>query len=106
MTLDDYQAAAARTLNPSLDNRQQALDAAAGIAEEAGEVLAHIRKHHFQNRELSRDRLAEELGDVLWCVAAVATTQGMSLDALARGNIAKLGIRHQASGIREPSPDT
>ena len=70
---DLYQRDAARTLNPALDANQQLFDAAAGMAEEAGEALAIVRKHLYQERPLDRDRLREELGDALWCLAAIAT---------------------------------
>jgi NTP pyrophosphatase (non-canonical NTP hydrolase) len=96
VTFDEYQAAAARTLNPRLNDQEKLLDAAAGVAEEAGEVLAHVRKHLSQGRELDRARLAEELGDVLWCVAAVATMAGLDLASIARQNQAKLAARHPA----------
>jgi NTP pyrophosphatase (non-canonical NTP hydrolase) len=94
MTLDEYQKAAARTLNVRLNDQEKLLDAAAGIAEEAGEVLAHVRKHLYQGRELSRERVAEELGDVLWCVAAVATMCDLELSAVATQNQLKLSVRH------------
>lgn len=96
MRLDEYQKAAARTLNAQLTDREKLLDAAAGIAEEAGEVLAHVRKHLYQGRELNRERLAEELGDVLWCVAAVATMCDLELSSVATLNQAKLSARHPA----------
>jgi NTP pyrophosphatase (non-canonical NTP hydrolase) len=94
VTLDEYQQAGARTLNPRLNDQEKLLDAAAGIAEEAGEVLAHVRKHLYQGRELNRDKLAEELGDVLWCVAAVATMCELHLGDVARRNQEKLALRH------------
>ena len=94
VTFDDYQLGAARTLNPSLDERSRLIDAAAGLAEESGEVLAHVRKHLYQARELHRERIADELGDTLWCVSAVATSCGLSLGDVARGNLAKLERRH------------
>ena len=94
VTLDEYQKAAARTLNPRLTDQEKLLDAAAGIAEEAGEVLAHVRKHLYQGRELNREKLAEELGDVLWCVAAAATMCDLELSAIARQNQEKLATRH------------
>ena len=97
MTLDEFQKAAARTLNSRLDDREKLLDAAAGVAEEAGEVLAHVRKHLYQERPLDRARLAEELGDVLWCVAAVATMADLELSAVAKQNQEKLAARHGIS---------
>ena len=99
--LDDYQAAAARTVNGALDDRQRLLDAACGLAEEAGEVLAHVRKHVMQARPLQRDALAEELGDALWCVAMAARAAGLSLDEVAAANLAKLSGRHPGGFVAE-----
>lgn len=92
--LDDYQASAARTMNGALDDRQRLLDAACGLAEEAGEVLAHVRKHVLQGRALDRDALREELGDALWCVAMTAHGAGLTLQEVASANLAKLQSRH------------
>ena len=94
MTFDEYQDASARTLNSRLTDNERLLDAAAGIAEEAGEVLAHVRKHLYQGRPLDTARLAEELGDVLWCVAAAATASGLRLDQIASENREKLRRRY------------
>lgn len=110
VTFNVYQAAAARTLNARLTNDERLLDAAAGIAEEAGEVLAHVRKHVYQSRSLDREKLAEELGDVLWCVAAAATASGLSLDDIATTNLQKLS-RRWPDGLRKEgsvgeSPDS
>ena len=80
-------------MNPKLTDNERLLDAAAGVAEEAGEVLAHVRKHLYQDRPLDREKLAEELGDVLWCIAGVATASGFSLDDVAARNVEKLARR-------------
>ena len=92
--LDAYQDAAARTINPALGSDQRLLDAAAGLAEEAGEVLAHVRKHVMQGRSLDRDALAKELGDALWCLAMAARCIDLPLSEVARRNIDKLKERH------------
>jgi NTP pyrophosphatase (non-canonical NTP hydrolase) len=94
MTLDEYQRGALRTLNASLSDDERLLDAAAGLAEEAGEVLGLVRKRVFQQRESSVERFTEELGDVLWCLAVTADALGISLDSLARANVEKLARRH------------
>jgi NTP pyrophosphatase (non-canonical NTP hydrolase) len=104
VTFDEYQKAAARTMNPRLTDQEKLLDAAAGIAEEAGEVLAHVRKHLYQGKPLDRDKLAEELGDVLWCVAAVATVNGTSLDEVVGLNVGKLLGRYPDASPLEASP--
>lgn len=92
--LDRYQSLAARTRNPALDPREQLLDAAAGLAEEAGEVLGSVRKHLFQERPLDRDAISRELGDVLWCLSTVAGSLGLSLGDVAHTNLDKLRQRY------------
>lgn len=101
--LDVYQAAAARTINPALDDQQRLLDAAAGLAEEAGEALAHVRKHVMQGRPLDRDALAKELGDALWCLAVAARCVELPLSEVAARNLEKLRARHPGgfTGYRE-----
>lgn len=94
MHWNDYQREASRTRNPALDARDRALDAAAGLAEEAGEVLGLIRKHHMQGKLLDHDALCLELGDVLWCLTAVAADHGLTLEEVAAANVAKLRARH------------
>ena len=92
-TLDGYQSEARRTINRGLSEDQRLLDASAGLAEEAGEVLAHVRKHLFQGRPLDREAVTLELGDALWCVAIAADTLGISLAEVARRNVQKLRSR-------------
>lgn len=94
MTLDEYQQAALRTINPALDDRDRLLDASAGLAEESAEVLGLVRKRVFQQREVDPARLAEELGDALWCLAVTAHALGLSLSRVAEANQAKLALRH------------
>ena len=94
MTLDDYEAAAARTTNPKLDEKERLFDAAAGLAEEAGEILGLVRKHAFQSRELDREKLKMELGDALWCLAMTARSGGITLADVAATNVAKLSARY------------
>ncbi len=94
MTFPEYDAAASRTLNQSLSARDRLLDAAAGLAEEGGEVLGLVRKHLFMGHPLDRERLAAELGDALWCLAMTARAAGLTLDDVAEGNLAKLRARY------------
>jgi len=102
MNFDDYQRAALRTLNPSLDARDQLLDASMGLAEEAAEVLGLIRKRSFQQRGVDDAKVAEELGDVLWCLAVTAHSLGIPLSKIAEGNQAKLHARHPDGWSRSP----
>ena len=94
MTIEEYEQLAARTVNPSLTRDQRLLDAAAGLAEEAGEVLGLVRKHLFMGHALDAARMTIELGDALWCLTTVAGAIGVSLEDVAAANIAKLRKRY------------
>src|SRR4051812_44568393 len=96
MDFATYEIAAARTINPALSDSERLIDAAAGLAEEAGETLAIVCKHLYQDKELDRDKLEKELGDALWCLAMTARAAGISLESVAAANIAKLEARHSA----------
>jgi len=95
MTFDEYQTAARRTTNPALNDRDRVLDAAAGLSEEAGELLGLLRKRAFQAREVPEAALREELGDALWCLAITADALGLRLEEVATANITKLERRHR-----------
>jgi NTP pyrophosphatase (non-canonical NTP hydrolase) len=101
MELNEYQRSALRTANPALDADERVMDAAAGLAEEAGEVLGLLRKRVYQNRDTPREKLVEELGDVLWCLAVTADTLGINLEEVATANVAKLQRRHP-DGFQSP----
>jgi NTP pyrophosphatase (non-canonical NTP hydrolase) len=103
VNFDDFQRDALRTRNPALDAAGRLLDPACGLAEEAGEVLALVRKHAFQAHPLDGVMLARELGDALWCLAAVADAAGLSLDAIAAANLAKLRARYPEGFSTEAS---
>jgi len=94
VTFDEYESAAARTANPALTAEQRLMDAAAGLAEEGGEVLGLVRKHLFMSHPLDRERVAKELGDTLWCLATVAGCVGVTLGDVAAANVEKLRRRY------------
>jgi NTP pyrophosphatase (non-canonical NTP hydrolase) len=108
MTFDEYQQAALRTVNLSLNDRDRLLDASAGLAEEASEVLGLIRKRAFQNRVVDNAKLTEELGDVLWCLAVTADSLGIPLSRIAELNQDKLRRRHPSGFVADAprSPET
>lgn len=94
MTLDEYESAATRTMNRAITETERLLDAAAGLAEESGEILGLVRKHAFQSHALQREKLEIELGDALWCLAVTARSAGMTLEQVAAANVAKLRARY------------
>ena len=103
MNLNEYQNEALRT-SGDLDRVCGAL----GLSGEAGEVIASllqlaastgavadtIKKIRFHGHSADRDKLINELGDVLWYVASTAATLNASLDEIAEANIKKLKDRY------------
>ena len=96
MELDVYQQLSRRTMtrDPALTLEQSLANFALGIAGEGGEIADYLKKVVFHGHPLDRARLADELGDVLWYLAALASTTGLSLGEIAEGNVAKLRRRY------------
>ena len=74
-----------------------------GLAGEAGQLLSEYKKHLRDGKahRLFRERVSEELGDLLWYVATVASRFDLSLSEIADANLAK--VKHRwASDRAEP----
>jgi NTP pyrophosphatase (non-canonical NTP hydrolase) len=97
MDLNDYQQAARRTA--IYPDHHRVLYPALGLASEAGEVAGKIKKVlRDQDGDFGRapsETIRDELGDVLWYVAALAGDLGLSLEDVATANLAKLASRHE-----------
>lgn len=94
MTFDEYQQLARRTITHDLAERERLTMTALGLVGEAGECSEIVKKHVFHQHPLDRTALEKELGDVLWYVAMLADTCGLSLDDVVAHNIAKLLARY------------
>lgn len=90
MQLDDYQAAAVATASPNID----ATYLAAKLMIEAAEAAQPIIKRQYHGAALDFNALTEELGDVLWYVAALAHAYNLPLERIAALNLSKLAARH------------
>jgi NTP pyrophosphatase (non-canonical NTP hydrolase) len=66
-----------------------------GIAAEAGELLGIAQKAGRKGIEISREKVVDELGDVLWYMCYVMDTFDISMDELTDFNKAKLDARNQ-----------
>lgn len=81
-----------------------------GLVGEAGEIANKVKKiQRDDHGELSperREALKDELGDVLWYLAQVATELNLNLDDLANENLSKLfsrkerGVLHGSGDVR------
>ena len=66
-----------------------------GLTEEAGEVAGAIKHMYYCDEEFDIGKIAEELGDVLWYVSAICNQLEISLEIVAKMNLAKLKHRYQ-----------
>jgi NTP pyrophosphatase (non-canonical NTP hydrolase) len=106
MKLDDYQRLAYETdQNPrsgdavsgegSVEPRRQEVIPLLGLVGEVGSLLGEYKKllRDGTTHRKFRDEVAEELGDILWYVANVATKYDLTLSDIARQNLEKAGDR-------------
>ena len=110
MDLAEYQAEAAKTDQVPGDEQTAIMIPLLGLAGEVGELLTEFKKHQ-RDGEAHRfftERAAEELGDLLWYAANLATKFGLELDKIAADNIAKCQDRwawRSASGLHDVAFD-
>ncbi|WP_150575724.1 nucleoside triphosphate pyrophosphohydrolase family protein [Pandoraea aquatica] len=66
-----------------------------GLAGEAGSLLTEYKKYLRDGAayKIFDEKIAEELGDILWYVATIATRQGLDLESIAKGNLSKISDR-------------
>lgn len=66
-----------------------------GLAGETGQLLSEYKKHlrDGEAHRLFKERVSEELGDLLWYIANVASKFDLELDEIAVANLAKLKER-------------
>jgi NTP pyrophosphatase (non-canonical NTP hydrolase) len=72
-----------------------------GLAGESGQLLSEYKKYlrDGPSHRLFRERVSEELGDLLWYIANVASKADLALDGIATSNLAK--VRSRWVGARE-----
>lgn len=109
-TMNEYQADAASTMI----YKWKVIYPALGLANEAGEVLGKIKKlirdndvDFKGNSTISahkKQELADELGDVLWYIAALSKDLGVTLNTVAHMNHVKL-LSRQERGVIKGSGD-
>jgi NTP pyrophosphatase (non-canonical NTP hydrolase) len=97
MKFEEYQSAAGRTaLYPRrLSNLEYPT---LGLTGEAGEVANIVKKIQRDfGGEITdeiRQKLKDELGDVLWYISACADELGLTIEEIAQFNVEKLAKRH------------
>ena len=82
--------------------RDRLMLAGMGLGGEAGEVCDHAKKVAFHGKEMDRNKLVIEMGDVLWYFALMADLYGITLEEVMTRNVYKLCERY---GERHGSPE-
>lgn len=102
MNFDDYRTLAMRTC-PKLENSDKLLNAALGLAGEAGEFADIVKKISFQGHAMDIEKLADEVGDILWYCALASKALNRTLGEIALNNVEKLVKRYPNGFERERS---
>jgi len=88
MELNQYQYEAMKTRLSTADD----LYALFNLSGEVGELHSLVAKK-IRDNKLDMDLVKKELGDILWCLAAVVGDFGFTLEDVAEVNLAKLQKR-------------
>jgi NTP pyrophosphatase (non-canonical NTP hydrolase) len=100
--LEAYQRSALRTAAPR-DKQNELLHLVLGLVGESGEIAEKFKKwvrdQDCDESRIDRADLSKELGDVLWYIAVLADYFDLSLDEVARTNLAKLASRQQRGAL-------
>jgi NTP pyrophosphatase (non-canonical NTP hydrolase) len=107
MTIDEYQKGAISTAIYGEGNK--IIYPTLGLTGEAGEVAEKVKKilrdKGGEFSDEARKAIAKELGDVMWYVAALCRDIGISMDAVAQMNLAKLQKRKATNNIHGSGDD-
>lgn len=96
MTLNNYQKIARSTLQSYNSKDQENFFLGfLGLAGEAGSVLTTLKKliRDGEGFDSYRDKLTDELGDVLWYISAIASHHNIELEEIAIRNLEKVKDR-------------
>jgi NTP pyrophosphatase (non-canonical NTP hydrolase) len=105
MTFDEYQKLAITTAHKSYDDPiMQNSIWVMGIAGEAGEVVEKWKKAvAYRDGKFSDEEFADfkkEFADVIWYIAVLAESLGLSLDEMMAANVEKLKDRQKRGVIK------
>ena len=100
MEFHHYQTEAARTDQVADDDEKGKLISLLGLAGEVGTLLSEYKKFLRDGSAHERfdEQVAEELGDLLWYIANLASKFGLELADIAQGNLEKTRCRWPERG--------
>src|SRR4051812_29407434 len=104
MTFDEYQKVALTTAHNNPDPLMNKTIWAMGVAGEAGEVVEKWKKIvAYKDGVVSDEEITElgkELADVVWYIAVMADSLGLSFEEIMQRNVLKLADRKKRGVIK------
>lgn len=91
---DEYTKKCKRTTGHFNNIEEQVCSYGLGLCGESGEVVDHIKKIIFHGHSFDRDKLSEELGDLIWYIAMLLDVLELDLEDILDKNIEKLKKRY------------
>lgn len=104
MTIKEYQQMASSTIQTYTSKDQENFFLGyLGLAGEAGSVLTTLKKliRDGEGFGAFKERLEEELGDVLWYVSSIATHNNLDLEEIAKKNVSKIQDRFEEVDLKQ-----
>ena len=89
LDINEYQKAVTKVKKYKIE--QEDLYLLAKLTEETGEVAKEIRRK-VDGEPMEKD-LTKELGDLLWCISAIAKSNNIKLSTIIEQNLVKLEER-------------
>ena len=103
MDIREYQEKAKRTVNTNLQDDDQLSNLCMGLCGESGEVVDYLKKYLYHGHKLEKEKLFEELGDIMWYLTNIATLFKLPMDNILDVNIKKLEERYPEGFSEEKS---
>lgn len=95
MEVDEYQVAASETMQFTQSDPQALSVTLLGLSGEVGELSTEYKKkiRDGESYQVFREKIIEELGDIAWYLAAIATIEGIPLSEILKKNAIKVQER-------------
>ncbi|MEL0658671.1 MazG nucleotide pyrophosphohydrolase domain-containing protein [Psychromonas arctica] len=105
MELDEYQQRAVDTTHFKLKEDNGKFITLMGLAGEVGELATEYKKQlrDGEGYTVFKDKLTEELGDILWYLSAIAEHEDLKLNDIAESNLHKTEDRWKDNAILSSS---
>ena len=103
MDIKEYQQKAKRTINKDLQDDDQLSNLCMGLCGESGEVVDYLKKRIYHGHLVEKQKLVEELSDVMWYLTNIATLFEIPMTYILDENIRKLEERYPDGFSEEKS---